>query len=169
MIDGVLLKSLDTHQDERGFFREIIRETDDFFQEGFGPWSHSLMYPGVIKAWHIHKKQTDWWYVSTGVLKIVLYDKRPESATYRQNMERMPGDGYDPSILKTPPPRVWLMGASALQAQPIFSTSLLILTIRRTKVVFPTMIRKSGMTGSRDLRLCRSNFQAGRVENRFPC
>jgi len=103
MIDGVVLKSLDTHQDERRFFREIIRETDDFFQEGFGPWSHSLMYPGVIKAWHIHKKQTDWWYVSTGVLKIVLYDKRPESATYRQNMERMLGDGYDPSILKTPP------------------------------------------------------------------
>ncbi len=30
MIDGVVLKSLDTHQDERGFFREIIRETDDF-------------------------------------------------------------------------------------------------------------------------------------------
>ncbi len=103
MIDGVVLKSLDTHQDERGFFREIIRETDDFFQEGFGRWSHALMYPGVIKAWHIHKKQTDWWYVSTGVLKIVLYDKRPESATYRQSMERMLGDGYEPSILKIPP------------------------------------------------------------------
>jgi len=103
MIDGVVLKSLDTHQDERGFFRKIIRETDDFFQEGFGQWSHSLMYPGVIKAWHIHKKQTDWWYVSTGVLKIVLYDKRPESATYRQSPEVMLGDGYEPSILKIPP------------------------------------------------------------------
>ena len=103
MIDGVVLKSLDTHQDERGFFREIIRETDDFFQEGFGQWSHSLMYPGVIKAWHIHKKQTDWWYVSTGVLKVVLYDKRPESSTYRQSMEMMLGYGYEPSILKIPP------------------------------------------------------------------
>jgi len=103
MIEGVVSKNLDTHLDERGFFREIIRVTDEFFEEGFGQWSHSLMYPGVIKAWHIHKKQTDWWYVGTGVLKVVLYDKRPESATYRQSLEVMLGDGYEPSILKVPP------------------------------------------------------------------
>ena len=114
------------------------------------------MYPGVIKAWHIHKKQTDWWYVSTGVLKIVLYDKRPESATYRQSPEVMLGDGYEPSILKIPPGVAH--GCKCLRAaQPIFSTLLHIPTTRRTKVVFPTMIRKSGMTGLRDLRLCRSN------------
>ena len=97
------MKSLETHRDERGFFREIVRVKDDFFEEGFGQWSHSLMYPGVIKAWHIHNKQTDWWYVCTGVLKIVLYDKRPKSATYRQSLEMMLGDGYEPSILKIPP------------------------------------------------------------------
>ena len=103
MIDGVGLKSLETHRDERGFFREIIRVKDDFFEEGFGQWSHSLMYPGVIKAWHIHKQQTDWWYVGTGVLKIVLYDKRPESSTYRQIMEIMLGDYHDARVLKIPP------------------------------------------------------------------
>ena len=103
MIDGVVLKSLETHRDERGFFREIIRVKDEFFKEGFGQWSHSLMYPGAIKAWHIHNKQTDWWYVCTGVLKIVLYDKRSKSATYRQTLEMMLGDGYEPSILKIPP------------------------------------------------------------------
>jgi len=103
MIDGVTVKKLETHLDERGFFREIIRVEDDFFEEGFGQWSHSLMYPGVIKAWHIHNKQTDWWYVCTGVLKIVLYDKRSKSATYRQTLEMMLGDGYEPSILKIPP------------------------------------------------------------------
>ncbi len=103
MINGVAFKKLETHLDERGFFREIIRVEDDFFEEGFGQWSHSLMYPGVIKAWHIHNKQTDWWYVCTGVLKIVLYDKRSKSATYRQTLEMMLGDGYEPSILKIPP------------------------------------------------------------------
>jgi len=103
MIDGVALKVLDTHRDERGFFREIIRVKDDFFEEGFGQWSHSLMYPGVIKAWHIHKKQTDWWYVGTGVLKVVLYDKRPESSTYRQSMEIMLGDSQEDKVLKIPP------------------------------------------------------------------
>ena len=60
MIEGTVFEDLVTHTDERGFFREIIRVTDEFFAEGFGQWSHSLMYPGVIKAWHIHKKQIDW-------------------------------------------------------------------------------------------------------------
>ncbi len=103
MIDGVVVRSLKTHRDERGFFREIIRVTDDFFEEGFGQWSHSLMHPGVIKAWHIHNKQTDCWYVCTGVLKVVLYDKRAESSTYRQSMEIMLGDSHEASVLKIPP------------------------------------------------------------------
>ena len=67
MIEGVIFKDLVTHTDERGFFREIIRVTDGFFSEGFGQWSHSLMYTGVAKAWHIHQKQVDWWYVAGGV------------------------------------------------------------------------------------------------------
>ena len=57
VIEGVILKELKTQADDRGFFREIIRVTDDFFIEGFGQWSHSLMYNNVIKAWHYHKKQ----------------------------------------------------------------------------------------------------------------
>ena len=61
------------------------------------------MYPGVIKAWHIHHKQTDWWYVSTGVLKVVLYDRRPESSTYQQTMEIMLGDNHEVGALKVPP------------------------------------------------------------------
>ena len=75
MIEGVEVKELVTHADERGFFREIIRETDPFFDH-FGQWSHSLMYPGTAKAWHIHQEQTDWWY-AIGSLKVALYDLRP--------------------------------------------------------------------------------------------
>ena len=50
IINDIVIKELNTHTDERGFFREIIRNTDDFFTEGFGQWSHSLMFDGVIKA-----------------------------------------------------------------------------------------------------------------------
>jgi dTDP-4-dehydrorhamnose 3,5-epimerase len=102
MIDGVIVKELVTHADERGFFREIIRITDDFFSEGFGQWSHSVMYHGVVKAWHIHKKQIDWWYVAAGVLKVVLHDTRPESTTYRDTMELFMGDNQPASILRVP-------------------------------------------------------------------
>jgi dTDP-4-dehydrorhamnose 3,5-epimerase len=99
-IDGVVLSELVTHVDERGFFREILRETDRHF-EHFGQWSHSLMYPGVTKAWHIHQRQTDWWYV-IGALKVALYDTRDGSATKGQLMEFLMGDGQ-PACLKIPP------------------------------------------------------------------
>ena len=89
-IEGVALKELTTHADERGFFREIIRENDEFFDH-FGQWSHSLMYPGTAKAWHIHQRQTDWWYV-IGAVKVALYDTRDGSPTRGKLMEFLMGD-----------------------------------------------------------------------------
>lgn len=99
-IDGVVVKQLVTHPDERGFFREIVRETDGFFA-GFGQWSHSVMYPGITKAWHIHKKQTDFWYV-IGAVKVALYDTREGSPTHGNLMELVMGD-HNPTCLKIPP------------------------------------------------------------------
>ena len=103
MIDGIIIKELTTHSDERGFFREIIRANDAFFAEGFGQWSHSLMYDGVIKAWHLHRVQTDWWYVVTGVLQVGLCDLRSDSSTYKESMEFLMGDYQTAKVLKIPP------------------------------------------------------------------
>ncbi len=99
-IEGVVLKQLVTHADERGFFREVIRETDDFFDR-FGQWSHSLMYAGSAKAWHIHKRQIDWWYV-IGTIKVALYDMREGSPTQGKLMEFMMGDS-EVTCLRIPP------------------------------------------------------------------
>jgi len=99
-IDGVAVKELSTHADERGFFREVVRETDDFF-ERFGQWSHALMYAGTAKAWHIHHRQTDWWYV-IGAIKVALYDARAGSPTKGNLMEFMMGD-QQPLCVKIPP------------------------------------------------------------------
>ncbi len=82
-IEGVKLKVLTTHSDERGFFREILRVTDNMFDEGFGQWSHAKRNVGTGE-WHIHKVQTDWWYIPIGVVEIALYDNRPGSITYQQ-------------------------------------------------------------------------------------
>ena len=103
MIEGVRFKELVTHTDERGFFREIIRVTDDFFSEGFGQWSHSLMFAGVTKAWHVHRQQVDWWYVAMGVLKVVLYDAREDSATYREIAEFVMGENQPTQVVRIPP------------------------------------------------------------------
>ena len=102
MIDGVVAKELVTHTDERGYFRELIRVTDDFFEEGFAQWSHSLVLEGVAKAWHIHKFQTDWLYVATGALKVVLYDTRSDSPTQMALMEILAGDIYPAKVVKIP-------------------------------------------------------------------
>ena len=103
MITDVVIKNLVTHQDERGFFREIIRATDNFFKEGFGQWSHSLMYTGVAKAWHVHRMQVDWWYVAIGVLRVALHDTRPESSSYRETMELLLGDNQPSQAVRIPP------------------------------------------------------------------
>ena len=103
MIDGIIIKELTTHTDERGFFREIIRANDDLFAEGFGQWSHSLMYNGVIKAWHLHHVQIDWWYVASGILRVGLCDLRSDSPTHKEKMEFLMGDNQTATVLKIPP------------------------------------------------------------------
>ncbi len=103
MIDGVLVKELVRHDDERGFFEEMIRKTDEFFSEGFGQVSHSFMQAGVVKAWHIHKTQVDWWYVVRGKIKAALYDTRESSPTYKElNEFTLGGEAPDNKIIKIP-------------------------------------------------------------------
>ena len=103
MIDGVEIKELKTFYDDRGFFRELIRVTDDFFAQGFGQWSHSFMFDNVIKAWHYHKIQTDWWYVATGVMRVGLYDLREGSSTYKKTMDFLMGDHQSAKVVMIPP------------------------------------------------------------------
>lgn len=102
MISGVQLKRLIKHADERGYFMELIRARDPFF-DGFGQWSETIAYQGVIKAWHIHQQQTDYWRVPFGVIKAVLCDRRGDSGTYNQISEYILGDCQEAVILKIPP------------------------------------------------------------------
>lgn len=103
MIHGVKTKELVRHPDERGFFEEIIRKTDDFFTEGFAQISHSYMHQGVVKAWHIHKTQIDWWYVVRGTIKAVLFDARKDASTYKETNEFLLNVQGKPNIvLKIP-------------------------------------------------------------------
>lgn len=101
-IDEVILHPLTRYPDDRGFFEEIIRVNDAFFGEGFGQLSHSKMYPGIIKAWHIHKTQIDWWYVPLGQLRVALHDLREGSTTYGVTQELYLGDDIPPAVLKIP-------------------------------------------------------------------
>jgi len=103
VIDGVKIIELTTHEDERGFFREIFRFSDQFNGIPVGQLSHSLVKGGVIKAWHGHVHQSQWNYVVSGQIKVALYDNRKESASYRDTMELVAGDGALPTAYFFPP------------------------------------------------------------------
>lgn len=80
MIDGVKIKNLIPIPDERGMVMEIFRRDDQFFEK-FGQVYITTVYPGVIKAWHYHKKQSDNFTCLQGMAKLVLYDSRENSPT----------------------------------------------------------------------------------------
>lgn len=79
-IHDVVIKKLVTHADDRGYFREVLRDDDDLLRR-FGQTSITKTYPGVIKAFHWHQKQDDLWYVVDGMARVVLHDRRPGSPT----------------------------------------------------------------------------------------
>lgn len=90
---GYEAKLLKSHGDQRGFFREIVRVTEPVFAEGtFAQWSHSKMQKNVVKAWHYHHVQYDWWYVPFGKVQTVLFDNRPESPTYKKKLVLLMGE-----------------------------------------------------------------------------
>ena len=80
MIEGVKVKELTPHADERGYLQEIVRKDEKIFEE-FAQLYVSLNYPGVVRAWHYHRKQNDFMTVVKGMAKIVLYDAREGSPT----------------------------------------------------------------------------------------
>jgi len=80
MIHGVELKPLKIYPDDRGFFMETLRQDDPFFR-GFGQSAVTVSYPGVIKAFHWHQNQDDYWVVVRGMAQVVLHDLREDSPT----------------------------------------------------------------------------------------
>jgi dTDP-4-dehydrorhamnose 3,5-epimerase len=101
MIEGVRIKKLKVIPDERGFLMEMLRDDDEFFQR-FGQVYLSVVYPGVVKGWHYHKKQTDHFVFVKGMAKVVLYDRRESSPTYREVNEFFMGE-QNPILLVIPP------------------------------------------------------------------
>jgi dTDP-4-dehydrorhamnose 3,5-epimerase len=90
--------------DERGAVFHMLREDDESF-ERFGEIYFSLVYPGVIKGWHLHHRMTLNYAVPVGMVKLVCYDDREGSPTRGAVQELHIGDlNY---ALVTIPPHVW--------------------------------------------------------------
>lgn len=80
-IEGVQIKPLKVIADERGWLMELLRSDDEGLFTRFGQAYVSATYPGVVKAWHYHTRQTDNFACIAGMIKLVLIDTRDGSPT----------------------------------------------------------------------------------------
>ena len=102
-IDGVKVIRLRKICDERGKILHMMKATDEHFTK-FGEIYFSCGYPGVVKAWHIHKEMTLNNCCVVGMMKLVLFDEREDSPTHGNLMECSIGE--DNYCLVQIPPRV---------------------------------------------------------------
>lgn len=103
MIEGVQIIPLKSFLDDRGIVRHMLKKTDPHFH-GFGEIYFSTAFPGAVKGWHLHHKMELNYAVVSGNIKMVLYDSRPESKTYRELQEIFLGE--DNYVLVKVPPKI---------------------------------------------------------------
>jgi dTDP-4-dehydrorhamnose 3,5-epimerase len=85
LIAGVGLTPFALWPDDRGYFLEVARLGEGLvadFPPDRSQISAALNYPGIIKAFHFHRFQTDYWVPAAGLLQVALVDLRRESKTF---------------------------------------------------------------------------------------
>jgi dTDP-4-dehydrorhamnose 3,5-epimerase len=107
VIDGVALVPLQRHHDDGGALTELARFADGR-PEAFRDFTlrqvnYSEVEPGVVKAFHVHARQTDIWFVPpSDRMLVVLIDVRQGSRTEGQRMRLTLGHGTS-RLLRIPP------------------------------------------------------------------
>jgi dTDP-4-dehydrorhamnose 3,5-epimerase len=104
MIEGVVISPRRIIPDDRGKVMHVLKATDPEFEK-FGEVYFSMVYPGVVKGWHLHKEMVINYAVPSGMIKLVLFDDRPASKTRGELQEIYLGqENY---CLVKVPIRVW--------------------------------------------------------------
>lgn len=91
MIDGIRIIALRQIPDERGKIMHMLRCDDPHF-ERFGEIYFSVVYPDVVKGWHLHKEMALNYAVVQGMIKLVLFDDREGSTTRGELQELFIGE-----------------------------------------------------------------------------
>ena len=85
LIAGVRAKAYPLWPDDRGYFLEVLRMQQGMAQDfpvETTQVSAALSYPGTIKAFHFHRRQTDLWVPMAGMFQVALVDLREGSHTF---------------------------------------------------------------------------------------
>lgn len=104
MIKGVIVHPLRRIRDARGEIMHMLRSDDPHF-ERFGEIYFSVVRPGVVKGWHLHRSMTLNYAVPVGEIRLVLYDDRPGSST-RGEIQEVHAGGENYHLVRVPP-GVW--------------------------------------------------------------
>lgn len=83
IIQGVSVRYATTHPDERGSVTEIFDPHWGFVDAPLVYLYEFTIRPGIVKGWVKHELQTDRIFLQCGAVRFVLYDDRPDSATYQ--------------------------------------------------------------------------------------
>ncbi|HEX8154529.1 MAG TPA: dTDP-4-dehydrorhamnose 3,5-epimerase family protein [Thermoanaerobaculia bacterium] len=100
-IDGLVIREVLHVPRDHGVITETYRSEWDPTGAPLVHVYQSRLFPGAIGAWSCHMKTVDRLFVNQGHLKVVLYDGREESPTYRKLMELHVGDAR-PAFLILP-------------------------------------------------------------------
>mgnify|MGYP005654510719 FL=1 len=83
LIDGIIITPLKQITDSRGAVFHVIKNNSKTFH-GFGEAYFSKINENVIKGWKCHKLMKQNFCIPFGKLKLVLFDNRKNSSTYKQ-------------------------------------------------------------------------------------
>jgi dTDP-4-dehydrorhamnose 3,5-epimerase len=106
-IDGVAFVELRRFNDDGGSMTELLRFGEPLPEglEGFEAQqlNYSLLQPGTIKAFHLHRRQTDVWFVPPeDRILLALVDVRAGSPSEGVRQRVMLGDGNS-RLVRVPP------------------------------------------------------------------
>jgi dTDP-4-dehydrorhamnose 3,5-epimerase len=105
-IEGLVCIDLRRFNDDGSSMIELLRTgAPPPGLEGFrlAQINYSCLQPGVVKAFHVHRRQTDVWFVPPeDRLLLVLADVRAASSTEGNRVRMMLGDGR-PALVRIPP------------------------------------------------------------------
>jgi dTDP-4-dehydrorhamnose 3,5-epimerase len=119
-IDGVVIRNLATHVDERGWLCELFRSDEPELEAAMA--YVSMTRPGITRGPHEHATQTDsFCFVGPSPMLLVLWDNRPSSDTHGHRM-RLVTDPAQPVLVIVPPGVVH--GYRNLGSEPAYVVNL---------------------------------------------
>jgi len=98
VIGVVKIKRLKVVPDERGIFMEILMCDDNLFID-FGHTYMTITYPIFVKGGYYYKKHIDNFIIVHDMIKVVLYDSREDSSTFKEANEFFMGV-HNPILLQ---------------------------------------------------------------------